>query len=224
MENNHFLIMTTQYAFFDFDGTLTRCDTVLPFLKFCCQNSLIFYLKILPIIPILIGYLLGWVDNAIAKECVIRTYLHGWHEADIQDKAAEFVAQKLPHLLLPEGMARLAEHQARGDICVLVSASPDWYLHIWGKQHGFAVVLATKMETVSHHITGKISGNNCHGIAKVWRINTHFGASCWQHSVAYSDAAVDMPMLQHAKQGFLLNSKTGKFESITPQATQNKAA
>lgn len=203
-----------RYAFFDFDGTLTRTDTVLPFLKFCCDNPLIFYGKLLYLSPILLGYLAGWVDNARAKEAVIHAYLNGWRETDVQAQAQAFAQTQLPALLHPEGMAKLAAHRAQGDVCVLVSASPEWYLHAWAAQHGFAAVLATKMATVSGCLNGKIDGENCHDSTKVRRIEAQFGRECWQNSVAYSDATVDLPMLRAAAAGYLLNKKTGQFELI----------
>ncbi len=206
--------MSSRYVFFDFDGTLTRTDTVLPFLKFCCQNHVLFYWKCVWLLPVMVGYVLGWVSNATAKERVIGAFLRGWRVADVERKAAEFATTELPQLLRPEGMAKLAAHQAQGDVCVLVSASPDWYLLPWAAQHGFAAVLGTNMASVSGCLTGKIDGENCHDVAKVRRINAQFGEQVWQNSVAYSDAKVDFPMLQAAQQGFLLNPKSGKFELI----------
>lgn len=203
-----------RYAFFDFDGTLTQTDTVLPFLKYCCPNRFIFYAKLIPLAPTLLGYLRGRVDNATAKECVIAAYLRGWTIDDVNAKAAEFAAHELPQLLRPEGMARLAECRQNGDVCVLVSASPDWYLHAWAAQQGFAAVLGTKMAVVSGCLNGKIDGENCHDEAKVRRINVELGEQVWENSVAYSDAKVDLPMLRRATQGFLLNKQTGKFELI----------
>lgn len=203
---------TRRFAFFDFDGTLTRSDTVLPFLKFCCKNHFLYYGKLLAHAPTLLGYIRGHVSNADAKECVIGAFLNGWHVDDVQHQAEQFATHELPKLLLPAGMAKLAQHQAQGDICVLVSASPDWYLLPWAKQHGLAAVLATKMASVSGCLNGKIEGENCHDAAKVRRINATFGESCWQNSVAYSDAKVDLPMLQRASQGFLLQN--GQFLPI----------
>lgn len=204
----------TTYAFFDFDGTLTRKDSVLPFLRFCCASRWVFYGKLLFLLPVLLGYLLGWVSNSRAKESVIGAYLRGWREADVLQKAREFAQTELPQFLLDEGMAKLAFHRARGDVCVLVSASPEWYLLDWAREQGFEAVLATKMAVVSGCLNGKIAGENCHDEAKVRRIEAAFGAQCWQNSVAYSDAKVDLPMLRAAGQGFLLNQKTGRFELL----------
>ena len=203
-----------KYAFFDFDGTLTRTDSVLPFLKFCCKNNLLFYIKLIPLLPTLVGYFAGLVSNASAKERVIDAYLHNWRVADVEAKAAEFAEHELPNLLFSEGMFQLSQHKAQGDICVLVSASPEWYLQHWGKQHGFDAIIATKMATLSGCLTGKIDGENCHDFAKVRRINALFGENCWQNSIAYSDSRVDLPMLQRASEGFLLNKQTKKFEKI----------
>ncbi|ULJ64644.1 HAD family hydrolase [Wielerella bovis] len=200
------------YAFFDFDGTLTRTDTVLPFVRYVAQNDAVYWRKLLQISPYLLGYLSGCVSNLVAKEKVFTAFLANMPSEIAQNKADDFARFRLPELLLPAGMAKLAQHRERGDICVLVSASPELYLHTWAAQHGFACVLGTRLQVVSGCLNGKVAGENCIGAEKVARIEAEFGAECWTNSVAYSDSRVDLPMLQRATQGFLLHK--GEFVSL----------
>lgn len=204
----------TRVVFFDFDGTLTRTDTVLPFIRFCYNNPLIFYLKLLMISPILLAYLAKWVSNQRAKEAVFRTFLRGWTNEQFYQFAQQFAQTQLPQLLRPEGMEKLKFHQKQGDKCILVSASLQAYLQVWGEINGFHGVLATELATENHILTGELHGENCHDWGKVRRIEQVFGQIIWQNSMAYSDSLVDLPMLQHAQTGFLWDKKTRQFLPI----------
>ncbi|QMT31091.1 HAD family hydrolase [Alysiella filiformis] len=201
-----------KFAFFDFDGTLTRTDTVLPFLKYACANRADYYAKLLRQSPVLLAYLLGCASNLRAKEAVFTEFLAGQKWDAVQNVAHDFARFRLPELLLPAGMQVLREHQARGDFCVLVSASPEIYLHEWGRINGLDAVLGTRLQVVAGCLTGRVDGENCHDWGKVRRIEAQFGTNCWANSVAYSDSAVDLPMLQQAAQGFL--GKKGQFVRV----------
>lgn len=199
-------------VYFDFDGTLTTKDSLMPFLKYCV-GSVQYYAKLLIVSPILIGYLLKIIPNDVAKERVISSFLRGWSQKSIQEKAAQFARSCIPNFLLDVGMEKLKEHQARGDYCVLVSASPEIYLCIWSMLQGFDKTIATRFEFQDGIFTGKLLGKNCFGQEKVERIELELGEGCWVDSFAYSDSVVDMPMIQKSRFGFLLN-KDGKFALV----------
>lgn len=201
------------FAFFDFDGTLTRYDTVLPFCHFVEHNSYSFIKKLLPISPYLIGYLLGIVSNLQAKEKLFTSYLAKLTLSESEKLAQQFVQQKLNTLLRSEGMQKLHYHQRHHHRCILVSASPELYLIDWAKQNGFECVLATQLEHNNGMLTGKISGKNCIGIEKVNRIEQIFGTQCWQNSYGYSDSLVDKPLLQAVEHSFLW--KNNSFQPFT---------
>ena len=190
-------------AYLDFDGTLTTKDSLMPFLRYCA-GDVVYYIKLVILSPILMGYLLKLIPNYIAKELVIGFFLKGWSRQSIQKKAQKFVRHKIPLFLLDAGMAKLQEHQKNGDFCVLVSASPEVYLQLWADTQGFDKVIATKFEFRDDIFTGKLLGRNCFGKEKVSRIESELGEFCWQDSFAYSDSVVDMPMISKSQHGFLL--------------------
>lgn len=199
-------------AFFDFDGTLTRTDTVLPFLRHDCGNDVLYFARLLRHSPVLLAYLCGKASNLQAKETVFTAFLAGKETERVAQSARDFARFRLPELLLDVGMAKLRHHQEQGDFCVLVSASPEIYLHEWGKINGLDAVIGTRLQSVSGCLNGRVDGENCHDWGKVRRIEQQFGADCWQNSVAYSDSRVDLPMLQKANRGFLLQN--GEFVAI----------
>lgn len=206
--------MKRSFAFFDFDGTLTRIDSVLPFLRYCMHSNWNFYRKLLPLLPQLGGYLSGIISNTQVKEALFTQYLVHWHTQEIEHAAHQFATHILPSLLFNVGMQKLFKHQKNGDFCVLVSASPEFYLLPWAQSQGINAVIATKMQFINNKLTGKITGLNCYGIHKVELIEAHFGKDCWANSVAYSDSRVDLPMLQRVQSGFLLNKYKTDFLPI----------
>lgn len=189
------------FAFFDFDGTLTRSDTFMPFLHHCAGWR--YYPKLLLVAPVLAGYLTKLVANDVAKEAVLTAFLRGCTETRLEKAACTFVAQELPRRLLSEGMQKLHEHQQQGHYCILVSASPELYLTEWARQQGFDGILGTRLAVSDGRLTGKLSGRNCFGEEKVVRIETEYGQDCWRDSFAYSDSVTDMPLLKRAANGFL---------------------
>lgn len=105
------------FAFFDFDGTLTHTDMVLPFLQYYCANNVRFYAKLLRQSPILLAYLAGYASNLRAKEAVFREFLAGHNTEHVQQIAREFAQHKLPELLLPQGMEKLHQHHSNMAMC-----------------------------------------------------------------------------------------------------------
>ena len=184
-------------AAFDFDGTLTRCDTFLPFLRHW-QGSTRFGLGIALESPWLTAYALGLLDNERAKGRLLRRFLRGRQLADLHAAAKTFGTEWVPQHLRESIFARLAAHQAAGHRCVLASASPRLVLEHWASRHGFDAVLATELETIDSLLTGAYFGHNCHGQEKVRRLKAWLGTENLPILYAYGDTRGDLPMLQMA--------------------------
>lgn len=195
------------FAFFDFDGTLTMTDTVLPFCRYVARRKgFPFWIRLLRQSPYLIGYLLGLVSNLTAKEKLFAVFLAGLRLPEIEILATDFAQLELPKFLRKEGMQKLHYHREQGYCCVLVSASLVLYLLPWAKQQGFEEVLATELEVLGEQLTGRVAGENCLADVKVQRIEAKWGVDCWLSSYAYSDSLVDTPLLRKAEYGFLLRN------------------
>ena len=123
-------------AFFDFDGTLTTGDTLMPFLKFIVGTPA-YYAKLALVIPVLRAYFARLLRNDITKRIVLKHYLAGYRADELFRLGNEFASLVLPTMMRPEGIERLRWHQDQKHECVLVSASIDIYLETWVKREHF---------------------------------------------------------------------------------------
>ena len=191
-------------AFFDFDGTLTTADTLMPFLKFVVGAPK-YYVKLVLVSPVLILYFVKLLRNNIAKQIVLKQYLAGYHIDELRQLGKRFGEEVIPAMLRSEGMERLRWHQMQGHDCVLVSASLDVYLKAWSRDQGFSSLMCTSLCVNERSlVSGKINGENCYGHEKVVRIKNFLVGSTYRVTYGYGDTSGDLPMLNFTDNGFLL--------------------
>ena len=185
-------------AAFDFDGTLTRRDTMFPFLKHTLGTAA-FVRDVFILSPTLAGYGLGLIRNDIAKEKVFVRCLAGMSMDELRQKGERFAANVLQHLLRPEAMQRLKWHKQQGHRCVVISASLDLYVRPWAIAAGFDDVIATHLQTLdAGTVTGKLAGANCFGPEKVRRLQALLGDRDSYTLYAYGDSSGDRELLSSA--------------------------
>ena len=189
-------------AAFDFDGTLTTGDTLLPFLRHVLGTARVAQ-HALVLSPVLAGYGLGLVGNAAAKERVLVRCLSGMRMYDLQDKAEDFAQGVLPKMLRRQALQRLDWHKRRGHRCVAVSASLEIYVRPCALEAGFDDVVATGLEMRDDGCTsGRLAGANCYGIEKVRRLDALLGPRSGYTLYAYGDSKGDRELLASADQAY----------------------
>lgn len=189
-----------EVAAFDFDGTLTHRDTLLPYL----WRSLgwpRFLRVLLRSGPWLAAFALRLMSNHSAKARLLHVSFNGRTEAEVAQWTAAFVRDYLPAQWQPEMLARLRHHQALGHCCVIVSASPGIYLHDVGRMLGMDGVICTELASHDGALTGHLATPNCHGQEKVrrlqaWLVARGIGQPLVLH--AYGDSSGDVPLLNLA--------------------------
>jgi len=189
-------------AAFDFDGTLTRRETLLAFLLHTLGAARVAYDAVI-LSPILLGYALGLIPNDIAKQRIFVRCLGGMRIDKLDEHGKQFAEQILPVLMRKEAMQRLAWHQQQGHRCVVISASMTLYVSPWAIKAGFDDVLATNLETrADGTTTGKLAGENCYGIEKVHRLEALLGKREGYTLYAYGDSRGDRELLEMADFGY----------------------
>lgn len=189
-------------AAFDFDGTLTWRDTLLPFLRrLLGWPQLLWVLLICS--PWLAAFALRLMSNHRAKAVLLRASLAGRPQDEVERCAQAFVRDELPSQWRPWGLRQLVQHQQAGHRCVIVTASTSLYMHRVGASLGADAVLCTEMELVEGRYSGRMATANCHGEEKVRRLQAwlvaEYGADHATVLHAYGDTRGDLPMLRLAK-------------------------
>jgi phosphatidylglycerophosphatase C len=181
------------WAAFDFDGTLTRRDSLLPFLRFALGTPRLLA-GLAAESPALARYALGILANDRAKERLLTRCLGGESAQHVAECGQRFARERLPRLLHAETMALMEAHRQAGHVCVLVSASPGFYLRPWAAEAGFQNVICTELEIdAAGKLTGRLAGGNCYGAEKARRLKAILPADVELH--AYGDSPGDRPML-----------------------------
>ena len=187
-------------AAFDFDGTLTRRDTLLPFLQMGLGWPRFLWVMA-KCSPWLLGFALHLLPNHVAKRRLLYLALAGRSVAELEGWTTRWLTT-LDEQLRPMALAQLREHQRVGHRCVMVSASPDIYLQRAAKQLGFDALLCTEMAANDARLTGHLQTPNCHGPEKVVRLTRWLTEQdltlCRITLYAYGDTSGDKPMLRLA--------------------------
>jgi HAD superfamily hydrolase (TIGR01490 family) len=185
-------------AAFDFDGTLTYVDSLLPFLR-AVVGTLRFTRHLAELTPTLLAYKSGRLSNHEAKQQVLAHFLAGQKLANLEQIAGHFIQHTLPYLLRRNALQRLAWHQHQNHRCVLVSASLELYLKPWADRVGFTEVLGSRLElTAAGLVTGRLNGKNCYGEEKPRRLAELLGERCYYRLYAYGDSRGDQALLDYA--------------------------
>lgn len=180
-------------AVFDFDGTITTRDTLLEFIRFYSGN-IKFVIGFLVTSPVIVLSKLKIVPNWRAKEVVL-TWFFNNEELDVFNaKGKSFSSDKTPRLVRPKALQAMNEYLQSGTRVIVVSASAENWVKPWCDAMGVECV-ATRLETISGKLTGKIAGKNCYGPEKVQRIKEKLDLTAYEHIVVYGDSAGDREML-----------------------------
>lgn len=196
--------MSRAVVLFDFDGTLTRHDTLLPFL-YRLVGPWRFFMRFLRSLPTLVLFAMKRLPNGVAKQRMLHHFLDGMSLEDLRRGGEVFAVQYLDQMLRDSGMAMLHKHLRAGDCCVLVSASLDLWLQPWVQRHGLDDLICSRLEADAQgRVSGTLQDGNCHGWEKVKRIHAWAKGRDILISHAYSDSRADLPMLSLAQQAYLL--------------------
>ena len=182
-------------AVFDLDGTVTKRDTLLPFLRFAVGN-VAFALRLPLLLPILAVMALGLLSRQRAKEFVIQLYFGGVRRSTLESLGESFARERMPGLMREAALKKIAWHQARGHHLVLASASIAPYVVPWARLAGFDDVLCTELAYDDlGRATGRFAGQNCRGEEKLRRLQAQFGDLSNLKLYGYGDSEDDRPFL-----------------------------
>ena len=189
-------------AAFDFDGTMTKHDSLYDFFKYSA-GSLQTYLIFLQHLPKFIGFALKIFPRIELKESLLKSFFEGMPIADLRLKGEAFAKNIIPTLVKKDALAKLKWHQSQGHHCILVSANMDFYLDFFTKNNQFNDCLCTKTAfDEAGLVTGKLQGKNCRDVEKVRRLTELLGSKENYTLYAYGDSEGDKELLALADYPF----------------------
>lgn len=155
-------------AAFDLDGTLSKHDTLVPYLRraigtsragWCVARNALWFAR-------------AKRDRALrdaAKEALLVAALAGRVESDLRDIGRSFA----PTITWRDDIVDvLRGHQRLGHETVVVSASPALYVDAIAGLLGIDSVVSTELEVVDGLLTGCYAGANCRAEEKARRLQS----------------------------------------------------
>lgn len=189
--------MKNVVAFFDFDGTITKKDTLFEIIGFQ-KGKAALYAGMLLLSPLLVLFKMKMISNQRMKEIVLRFFFRNDSFPVFQQLCDDFCRHRLPSLLRPKALNAIAWHKAEGHTVYIVTASAENWVTPWSRTLG-VTCLGTKLQKKNDVITGFLEGKNCNGDEKVCRIREAVQLTTFDTIYAYGDSSGDKEMLALAQ-------------------------
>lgn len=193
-------------AVFDLDGTITRRDTLYPYVWHYLARRPWRLARLLAVAPAALVYLFAGHDRGRLKAALLQHTLRGATRAAIEAWNETYLPRVIARELLADAIAAIARHRAVGDSLVLMSASVDLYVPALGRLLGFDQVICTEVRWEGDVLDGALVTPNRRGDEK---------ARCLEHLrtelapvasiTAYGNSDSDLPHIRLAEHGVLVN-------------------
>lgn len=185
---------------FDFDGTLTRRDTLIEFIRFA-KGDKAFLLCFLRYSPLLVLMKMGLYPNWKAKQRVFSHCFKGM-AADAFNSLCVRFARAKAGLMRPKGIRKIQDVLAEGGKVVVVSASVNNWVEPFFDGIGGVYVVGTMVEERGGVLTGRFLTKNCYGEEKVNRLLQLFPERTQYWLTAYGDSQGDAQLLDFANEAY----------------------
>lgn len=192
-------------AVFDLDGTITRFDTLGPFLLGCLARRPWRLARLPLVVPAAARYCFDRNRGAL-KGALLHATLGGLSRSWLGERSAAFVRWLLQHALYEEALAAIDMHRRRGDCLILMSASADLYVPQIAQALGFEQVQCSRVQwREDGRLDGRLQGENCRGLEKQRRLQELIERERPARVYAYGNSSADVPHLLLAQEGYLVN-------------------
>lgn len=174
---------------YDFDKTIYDGDSTIDFYKFMLKNNF----RIIKYLPKQILFIIKYKIGKITKEQMKETFFLFLKDFNNTDDLINIFWQKNKRKI-KKWYLNMEHHND-----IIISASPEFLIKPIGEILKVKDVIASKNDIK----TGKYDGSNCYGNQKVMRFKEKYKTE--EVLNAYSDSLSDMPMLELAKNKYLVN-------------------
>jgi phosphatidylglycerophosphatase C len=209
--------MSVPLAVFDLDGTITRGDTYVPYLRHILARRLERIPNCVGLPMAVLHFKLGHLTNDEIKRAFLDAIVGGCSRTEVECFTATFVADRFTRMIKQKAVARIDCHRRQGHLLFLATASLDLYAMAVGRTLGFDHVMATRAAWRDNRIAGGFDGANLRGDEKLAAVRRALARL--QHNpsriIAYSDHHSDLPLLRFADEGIAIDP-TPKLAHVAP--------
>jgi phosphatidylglycerophosphatase C len=191
-------------AIFDLDGTLTRSDTLFPYLAGFVGPRPARWLRLASVGAALLAYLAGRLDRDACKERIVRSCLGGAARAELAVYTDRFVTWLLGSGMRNDALAVLESHRASGARLVLLSASPDVYVSAIAARLGFHECVCTELSWSAERLIGTFASSNRRAEEKSTVVRAIRQRAAGRIA-AYANSSSDLPHLELTDEPLLVN-------------------
>jgi len=186
-------------ALFDFDGTITKRDSLFDFLIYL-KGWPKFILGIVLLSPTILLWKLGKIDTQRAKESLFK-YFFGGESYNVLLEKGKIYLPKLEKIINDSAMLKISLHKSTGDDVVVVTASSAPWVLPWCQKNSVELI-CSKLAVKDGFLTGKIEGKNCNGQEKANQITQRYNLDQYSIVYAYGNSTGDDAMLNLADEKF----------------------
>lgn len=185
---------------FDLDGTITKKDTFLEFIKFV-KGNFWYYLSLLILSPFIFLNILHIVSSDSLKQIFFSYFFKGYKKNILIQYGERFSEEVLPLLCYDDAMKRIKWHQSQNhDIFIITASSPLWLMK-WCNNIGVKLI-GTNYQVINDCFTGKYNGVNMKGIQKEIFVKQLLSTGQYVLSYGYGNSKDDNYFLRNVNYGY----------------------
>ena len=194
-------------AVFDLDGTITRHDTLWPYLRgwMRLHPRLGFW----PRAGMEVALFPEHRDRGRLKGRLIQIAMGGAGRAEVRAWSTAYVDSLGEAELCPGALAQIAQHRAAGDRLVLLSASVDLYVPDIGRRFAFDETICTEVAWTGDRLDGALASENRRAAEKRRCVEALRSRHPGARIVAYGNASSDFDHFAVADEAVLVNAGAG---------------
>jgi phosphatidylglycerophosphatase C len=195
-----------QLAVFDLDGTITRHDTLFPYVMGFPTSAARKVLGMLALVGTLLLFVIGRRDHGGVKAAFIHLTLGGASRARVEAWTTQFVPALLKNGVFSDALKAIEQHRREGARLVLMSASTDLYVPAIGTALGFDEVICTGMRWNGDLLDGRLATPNRRGTEKTRCFQALLGTHPGLITAAYGNTGSDLDHMRLADRPLLVNA------------------
>lgn len=194
-------------VFFDLDGTISRRDTLLPYVTGYVLRRPWRAWRLLAVLPQLAAFVAGRGDRGSLKGALIHAGMGGASPEEIALWTEAFLPRLLAGGLHPDAVAAIEAHRRAGDHLVLMSASVDLYVPEIARRLGFSEAVCSGVRWDADRLDGRLATPNRRDEEKARCFREIAARHPGTATVAYGNTASDLPHMLLADRAVMVNPR-----------------